>query len=187
MILRGLSNFGSRWGALIVAVLALAVSLWSAYEDRRHKRLSVRPQLLISFNYNQTKSEANWILTNSGLGPAIVERFEVYVDDKPQESWEALANAIGFAGPRTFGFSHLYSHQNVPAAFSVNRFNVNSSNGFEAVARNWERVRMEVCYCSLYEECRVVSSRKESERTVRSCELPRFGETTWHGNARLRN
>ena len=173
----------TRRTVLRTAALALVVSLWSAYEDRRHKRLSVRPQMTITFIFNAT--DAGWTLTNSGLGPAIIQRFEVYVDDKPNESWDTFADSLGLTPPRSFGFGNPASFEIVPAlAPSGWLFTVKAGSGYDVVLKNWERVRMELCYCSLYDECWLVSTRRGSRKTISSCELPRLGEKTWHGNAR---
>jgi len=178
-----LSGFGQRWGALIVAVLALATSVWSADAERRHKRLSVRPQLSVEYGVNDER--AWWIMANTGLGPGIIHRFEVFVDDKPQANWATFARALG-ANDVRFEFSVPYSFENVIAGGTAPLFVVYKKEypaAYDQIKNNWERVRMEVCYCSLYDECAQAASKRPSparvsRRSVASCELPKLGETT---------
>src|SRR5437867_1637264 len=109
-IIKRLQVCGRRWGALGVALLALATSVWSAYEDRRHKHLSVKPQLTLSFSFHEGVS-AGWMMSNAGLGPAIVQRFEAYVDDRPQIQWDSFADSLGIQRPHALGFANVYSLQ----------------------------------------------------------------------------
>lgn len=72
-----------------LAVLALSVSLWQGYEERRHNRLSVRP--LLTFDY--TYDTAGWFsleVVNTGVGPAIIQRFEAFVDGQPVSNGGAI-------------------------------------------------------------------------------------------------
>jgi hypothetical protein len=59
-----------------------------------------------------------------------------------------------------------------------------TSRNLDVLARNRQRVRMEICYCSLYEECWSVSTRAGSRMAVASCALPKLGQQTWAGNSR---
>ena len=64
--------------AILVAILALAISIWQGFEERKHNRLSVKPLLNFeTVSHNQTKSIR---LSNDGLGPAIIKGFYVYLD-----------------------------------------------------------------------------------------------------------
>jgi len=182
-----------RWGALLVAVLALATSVWSGWEDRRHKRLSVKPQLTLSFSFHEGVS-AGWMMSNAGLGPAIVQRFEAYVDDRPQIQWDSFADSLGIQRPHALGFANVYSLQIISPGLPEPLLTVRLDQSKPATARNladlmnnFKRVRMEVCYCSLYDECWQTSTRWESwgsRKEVASCVLPKLGEATWFGNIR---
>ena len=87
--------------ALFIAILALAISLWQGFEERRHNRLTVKP--LLSFetiSHNQTKSIR---LSNNGLGPAIIKGFYVYLDGQKVDAdienpWLQVMNKRGLEG-----------------------------------------------------------------------------------------
>src|SRR5437762_1840536 len=78
--------------ALFISVCALGVSIYSAHQDRLHKRLSVKPNVWLAFYYGD--KGAGWRSGNSGFGPALVRWFAVYVDDQPKSSWYAAAEAL---------------------------------------------------------------------------------------------
>jgi hypothetical protein len=180
-------RFSQRRGALIIAVLALATAIWSASEDRRHKRLSVRPQVTVGYAFNA--EQVGWAMRNSGLGPAVIGRFEVYVDDERRTNWDAFMAALNIK-PATIGFGQPHAGETISSGVTLALFSVNPKEEPVVAAllqNSWQRVRFEVCYCSLYEECWRVATRRDpprlvSRRSVSSCELPRIGEATWFGN-----
>lgn len=71
----------TSFAAIIVAVAAIAVSLWQGIDNRRHNRLSVKPKLQIVFRADP-QGDAEIILRNDGLGPASIRNFEVKLDNK---------------------------------------------------------------------------------------------------------
>jgi hypothetical protein len=87
--------------AFFVSILALVVSINSAAATREHNRLSVRPHISLSFNAND--KGAGWIRTISGAGPAIINTFEVTVDGKPVQTWDAVLMAFGIDPQGTTG------------------------------------------------------------------------------------
>jgi hypothetical protein len=192
-ILKTLRVWAKRWGALFVAVLALLLSVWTARSDQHHKSLSVRPRLLIESFYDEAdlkNQKRGWRLHNKGLGPAVVRVFEVYVDDKPQTTWEAFASSLGLPELRslTHRIGILYSDGIVPAPTVLELFAVGDSAAPDSVARQTGRVRMDLCYCSLYDECWRVSSvrdpvYRQSHVAVAGCDLPKPGQATWIGNS----
>ena len=76
--------FREIWGwagdnaSAIIAVCALVLTIYQARLARRHNRLSVRP-LLSSFVEQVSGPDARitFSLVNNGLGPALVDSFEV--------------------------------------------------------------------------------------------------------------
>lgn len=96
-----------RWialSAMFVSICAVAVSFYEGYSNRLHNRLSVRPNLQISFIVKE--KGAGWRLANNGLGPAIITAFQVTVDDKPQPTWRDVIIALKM--PVTAGFHFQY-------------------------------------------------------------------------------
>jgi hypothetical protein len=89
----------------VVAVLALAATLWQGYLTRQHNRLSVRPLLVWHLTREATDEGMTvaYSIRNLGLGPAVV-RERYFTKDgirfKPgpvasDEAQEFLANLLG--------------------------------------------------------------------------------------------
>lgn len=153
--------------ALVVAVAAVFVSAYTAYLERRHQRLSVIPRLDVSFYYNSTG--AGWQLSNDGLGPAHIVWVEALLDGVPQPDWPAVLAAmrIKSTAPYTFTVPTIDSLRNVGPATLL--WADDPTLAQELVDAE-PRFNLRICYCSLYEECWVMSRGKEHRRPVSSCD-----------------
>ena len=85
--------------ALFIAFVALAVAIWQGIETRKHNRLSVKPHLYFS-TYSVSGESAGLRVTNGGLGPAIIKRFSLGVDnewigDTTQGGWKEASRLLG--------------------------------------------------------------------------------------------
>lgn len=65
--------------ATIIAVASLAVSIYEGRATRRHNRLSVRPFLRLATTF-RTGDTAGLLLTNAGLGPAVITKTLLWLD-----------------------------------------------------------------------------------------------------------
>lgn len=69
----------------LVALAALTLSLITLRIQRKHNRLSVTPNLQLSRNMFEG-AIYQWLLTNNGVGPAVIFKFEVFFDSAVSES-----------------------------------------------------------------------------------------------------
>lgn len=76
-----LKYFISNNAAIIIASLALAVSIYESIRRRQHDRLSVRPWLQFLCNVSD-RGNTGFILINNGVGPSIITEFKVLIDDE---------------------------------------------------------------------------------------------------------
>ena len=68
-----------------IAVFAFVVTVWQAGVTRKHNRLSVKPFLNTWSEASEGSGVYEIRLNNIGIGPAIIESFEIRVDDKKVE------------------------------------------------------------------------------------------------------
>lgn len=57
------------YSAALVALLALAVSIWQGYLTRLQNRLTVRPLLFAYSDFADGSKDSGLVLTNRGLAP----------------------------------------------------------------------------------------------------------------------
>ncbi len=137
--------------ALVISLLALALSGIDIEETRRANRIGVRPFLSAAFNYDQRG--IGWRLTNRGLGPGSMEWFEVLLDGLPVHTWRELATKMGV--PTNLGMEFLIPRGTYTADADQPLFWVISQDATvrNIIVNNSGRVRMTYCFCSLQDEC----------------------------------
>ena len=153
--------------AVLIAVCAVSLTAYQAHVINRTQHLSVLPYVGISFR--QDEDGAGWTMTNWGVGPAKIRTFEVLVDGKPQPHWRAVGAALGLPRPARY-------ESTVPSPGSIELPEITSQLFWigrgpvsETLTRNRERVIVRLCYCSLFDDCWVVTDR-EGEPKRGSCE-----------------
>lgn len=152
-------------GSAVVAALALFVSLHSAWATRQHNKLSVRPRLTTS-TFQRVVSEGNVsnldvgvILTNVGLGPAIVKTADVLLDGKvvPVSSPEDCRGLLLRTFPRaqlgpTVHFMKLNKEHAIAVGNDINIVEFAMTSAPHDVKEQLERFAIVVRYESLYGE-----------------------------------
>jgi hypothetical protein len=88
-----LADLARDYAALLVSICALFLTINQSLATRKHNRLTVRPHLT-SFVDHRPDPERQGIttikvtLSNNGLGPAIIQKFELLLDGVPIEHSE---------------------------------------------------------------------------------------------------
>ena len=88
-------------GTLVIALCALAATIWQAAISRRHNKLSVRPVLTL---YRQDIDGVIYV-KNNGSGPAIVKAYEVWKNGNriEDDQWPSLMPHVFEAPDLTIG------------------------------------------------------------------------------------
>ena len=135
-----------QFAALVVAVCALAVTVWQGVVTRKHNRLSVTPVLTLY------RREIDGIITvkNNGIGPALIISQEVYFKGEPLEE-ESFQKAI----PNLVDSGHLLPGAAIAPGDEVMLFKsaayVDGSH-MEVL----QELRFRITYKSIYNEQRVL-------------------------------
>lgn len=158
-------NFWIAVCATVVAISGLALSIWSAYTQRIHDRLSVRPQLLVS--YEEPEGLSTYQLRNVGYGPAKVHWFEIRVDNEPQKSWKEFTAALGNPH-KPFRFA-IPSGATYPADAIINIYTVSDQDAGARMRAKNNMIEFSYCYCSLYKQC-WIAKRWADEIETDKCE-----------------
>jgi hypothetical protein len=143
--------------ALVVSVSAVVVGVYEASLQRHHDRAEVWPHAEIQVFTKPTGAEL--LLVNTGIGPAIVQSIVVTVDGHPRSNWTDVLRTLNGVEPAPFGHSSVVQHGlrpgdrlellDLPVADLPHDF-------WSSVAR----VRVRICYSSVFEEHWVVESKR---------------------------
>jgi hypothetical protein len=156
---------------LFISILALALSIWSAFESRRHDRLSVRPDIRFHRETNSGGKEVGLYIMNDGLGPAIIRNMRTYLDGKLISDVDEIAAQTVTNYKRTTPgwhyskFDFTIKTAETFALLFTDPENVQSMGAFSELIRR--RVFVIAKACSFYDECRVFCSTVDDDQ----CEI----------------
>jgi hypothetical protein len=166
---------------LIFASLAVVLSLVSVVVALHHGKTMER---LVEANTwpNLSYSTGNLIdndhtpavtlsLTNTGVGPARIENFELFYKDKPVADGGALMSACCGAATRNFISSSVIGEV-LPARDRIDFVEVlKAQNAALYDMLNTERFKLRVraCYCSVFDDCYVMDTAARRPERVAAC------------------
>lgn len=144
--------------ALFVGIVTTAISVYSAYIDRSYAKASVWPKVEISRSYSQTSFSYN--VTNKGTGPAIIYYAKVNVKDRFIKVWHEIPEFKDIIQ------SHI-NNVTLPSGSDIQPlvFQGDSTDAILAIDNDLD---IELCYCSIYNDCWKVS-RSNNTESVEQC------------------
>jgi hypothetical protein len=163
--------------ALAVSVFALALGAWQTRLMQQQARASVWPHLSIGYTFNSNTDDNGfvWTVDNSGVGPARIESIKLTLDGKPMKNWRDVLRALGFSGEMRVSMTSLAGEVIPP---SLNRettiaaIRVNQIAPALVFKSSIERFKMDICYCSVYDDCWIAHWATTKIDTVDRCDEP---------------
>ncbi|UCV29897.1 hypothetical protein [Ferribacterium limneticum] len=143
----------------IIATCAFFTATWQACATHKHNRLSVRPLLNTWTDHSQNSYKVQ--LSNIGIGPALIKRFSIYVDDKELDGigTEPISKAVRILFPQNTPHILYSSHLSKGGVLAVNQtidlvvlqFDQRTSPAPELLEQLGKRVKLLVEYTSIYQ------------------------------------
>ena len=103
----------SHYGILIIALTAVAVSVWQGRISQRqlniaieHNKLTVKPYLEFTKHIDGSNNLMEINLSNQGYGPAIIQKFELEYKGQVFDAWNPALDAAGLND----GIRQLYNY-----------------------------------------------------------------------------
>lgn len=147
--------------AVMIGVLALLVSGYTAYVQRQQVRAQVWPRLLLA----QFTSENAMKMLNKGVGPALVRSVRVAVDERPQHGWKGVVAALGLPPSplrtSTIGDYVVSANEAVPVIMFADKERFRE---FRDASR--ARLSIDICYCSTLDDCWTYRDRMGETKAV---------------------
>ncbi|MEM9386007.1 MAG: hypothetical protein AAGA68_13160 [Pseudomonadota bacterium] len=150
--------------SVLQTILALAglftgaVALWAALTEtdavRKQQLASVLPDLVFAQSYNEAGEDARFtfLAVNNGIGPARVRAMRVRVDEVAQTDWGAMLTALGAEADYRYGQSQIAGRL-VRSGELIEVFQSRDPEVVELILGNRERIDVDVCFCSVFDEC----------------------------------
>jgi hypothetical protein len=180
-------RLGIPWYDLAIPIAALVVSFISIYIAWHHgqvmKELVHQNERLVEANslpYLQIdgsngNGRVTFNATNEGVGPAKIVTAEVLVDGRPVETLNELIHACCVRGDYSGISSSTLQGRMVRPGDTVPYidFPRAAANGPQLLAldtaRKSDRIAARLCYCSVFEDCWIASSRDPTPDPVNQC------------------
>jgi hypothetical protein len=168
--------------ALAFSMLALLTSVYqtglmqSQTElMQKQSRASVWPYISLGENSTNRHGEEafTWRIDNNGVGPAKIESVVVSLDGKPYTTWDklfaALAPDIPFHGAQS-SVNGTVLPPSVNRETTVEMIKPSDPKLARVVLEAKDRFQIEVCYCSVYDDCWVARLSERNPKPVARCE-----------------
>ena len=143
--------------SFFVGALALATSTYNVYLQRQQVRAQVLPRLDVATNFGTEGLEV--VVTNRGVGPAMVKRLRVSVDGKRTTDWtEAVVRMLRRNRLDDEMGIHSLEGTVMSPGLEVSALKMRSFTNSVAFLRERRRLDVEICYCSTLDDCWTVEA-----------------------------
>lgn len=147
--------------ALGISALALAIGAYQTRLMQSQSRASVWPYVVVGYSYSDFGDHPGFELhlKNDGVGPAAVQSVTVWLDDKPMHHWEDVIAILMSDHPGETAKASFTGLQGIVIPPSTNRetavaaLSTVDKNLAAAIYGARDRLRVDVCFCSVYDEC----------------------------------
>jgi hypothetical protein len=169
--------------ALAFSLLALVTSI---YQTRlmqaqtelmqKQSRASVWPYLSIAENdiHRQGQESFTWRVDNNGVGPAKIESVVVSLDGKPYKTWREIFNVLRPDVPFHAAQSSINGMVLPPSLnreTTVEMVKLDETATAKAFLDAQSRLQIDICYCSVYDECWLARKDVRFAEPVARCEI----------------
>ncbi|HUA08105.1 MAG TPA: hypothetical protein VMA98_02455 [Candidatus Acidoferrales bacterium] len=163
--------------AVVISLASLWVALRADQTQEQLLKASVWPY--VTYDTSDVTPEGRprieFILTNEGVGPAIVRSFAVAYNGKyvgkVHDLLKACCDVAGEPHVRVFSSTVqsqvIMAHQTLP--FIIVLPKLNSTHGYARALASRFNVSVKMCYCSVVGECWFLDSREDQPQAVSKC------------------
>jgi hypothetical protein len=167
----------TQWGsiaALAISALALAVGAYQTRLMQTQARASVWPYVVLGFHYAEKGEHPEFALhvDNNGVGPALVRSVQVSFDGKPIEHWKDIFPLLlehGTIDASISGLRSVVIPPNTNRETTIDVLKIPGAVAAKAMFDARERLKIDICYCSIYDDCWVAHWLKAKLDTVPAC------------------
>jgi hypothetical protein len=159
--------------AIFIALLAMGAAIYEARVTREHQEISVWPSLTW-YNTNLAKvgdryNNYGTYLKNNGIGPAIIKKITLKYEDKEYANLGQILGKILPNKKDIFSTDKSVVKVILPGReimLVTTNFTKSEQMKFDELGRN--NIESEICYCSLYNTCWLLSG--DEHASIKNCD-----------------
>jgi len=171
----------TQWGsyaALAISAFALAIGAYQTRLMQTQARASVWPYVVLGFHYADKGEHPEFALhvENNGVGPALVRSVQVWFDGKPVEHWDKVFDALfpaamghGSVNASLSGLASVVIPPSTNRETMIDAVKIADPVAAKAMFDARERLKIDICYCSVYDDCWVAHWLKAKLDSVPAC------------------
>ncbi|PHS16364.1 MAG: hypothetical protein COA86_12050 [Kangiella sp.] len=148
------------FAALFVSLVTTVIGVYSAYTDRTYARASVWPRIEIYNSFGD--SIFSYSVTNNGTGPALIKQVIISHNSKPIKNWRDIKEL-------TYFVQSQIGNRILPSLATIMPLKV-EGKGSSIMKKQNEFITIEICYCSIYQEC-WVTDRTNQPKEIEFCKV----------------
>jgi hypothetical protein len=167
---------------VFIAIVALYAALTESAAVRQQTAAAVWPfvQMSIADHDSGESAEFTMSLTNVGVGPARMHAVRLIIDGEPMRDWAHAVTLLGGKLTDQVG-RNFVSNRVLSPNEKVDMISITDpdlARQFQAVIANPE-TSITYCYCSIFDECWLVDSRRDIQNPESIEDCPDFGDATF--------
>jgi hypothetical protein len=157
--------------AVIIGLSTMFVYIYQARIMSKQMHATVWPYIEANFSYSTSENPSvSIVVANKGVGPAIVKSAYVILDDQKYSDSQANLDSLAFKLTGISGLLDSYTNLTTRVISAGEEFkSIEITDSVKALtlikALSGHRVRTEICYYSVFDDCWKVESAK-----VTSCD-----------------
>ena len=171
MCLENIWKFVTDNSSSIIAICALALTIWQAYITRQHNKLSVAPYLTTWSTADGDNGDYLIEIVNNGVGPALIKTFQVFVDgaeikgdtsELVEKATKILFSNYEYQSANSFlSNGYMMAEKNKHEVLSI-KFIGQKKPSYQEYRQTIERARLLIEYESIYKDKFIYDSDKFS-------------------------
>lgn len=156
--------------ALFVSCLAAGAAVYQGHVIANQLSVTVWPYITFRESSGDTDVEVD--VENVGSGPAIIGSATLYVDGKPEASLSSSLRKLGLRPNHgaTVTLSNLAPGSVIRPGDSLALVRVQSKQFASLAGDAMRRTRIEVCYCSMLQQCWHKATGDDHPTEVKQCD-----------------
>ena len=128
-----------------------------------YARASVWPRVELYRSFSPKDELFSYGIMNNGTGPAIIKYVKVIYNEKPIKKWSDFIAATNLVQ------SHIGTRI-LPSQANFSAVSIKDKAYLTEILKMDEQVAIELCYCSIYDECWLVD-RSNQPIEIAQCEI----------------
>ena len=146
--------------ALLIGIVTASASIYSAHISREYARASVWPRLEIFRNFNN--NSFSYSVNNTGTGPALIKYVKIKNGSIYIKEWSEIEQFKNLSQSQI-------NHRSLSPQKSITPIFYEGEDS-KAILKIDDSISIEMCYCSIYEECWVID-RDNRPTEVDACSI----------------